>query len=212
MFRGVFKADSWLWKPFGWLADLLVLNGLWLLCCLPVVTAGGATAALYDAVVHGFRRHESDYLYRFFGTFKAEWKHGILPTLFWGGLLTALLLGYRWFTGQAAGDAAVMAAWALLVVLCIPVGSVCWVFPVLSRFELGFGPLCGNSVRLALAHLPGTLAMALAAGACVWVTVRLLFLPLLVLPALLVLFWSLFTEPVFRQYEPHDDGTPDEEP
>ena len=205
MFRGIFKADSWLWKPFGWLADVLILSGLWLLCSLPVVTLGGATAALYDAVVHGFRRHEADYLYRFFGTFKAEWKHGILPTLFWGGLLTALFLGYRWFTGRAETDAAVMAAWALLVVLCIPVGIVCWVFPVLSRFELGFGPLCANSAKLALAHLPGTLAMALAAGGCVWVTAYLLFLPLLVLPALLALFWSLFTEPVFKRYERQEE-------
>ena len=201
MFRGIFKADSWLWKPFGWLADVLILSGLWLLCSLPVVTIGGATAALYDAVVHGFRRHESDYLYRFFGTFKAEWKHGILPTIFWGGLLTALFLGYRWFTGQADSDAAVMAAYALLVVLCVPVGIACWVFPVLSRFELGFGPLCANSARLALAHLPGTLAMALATGACVWLTGYLLFLPLLFLPALLTLFWSLFTEPVFQKFE-----------
>ena len=210
MFRSFFRADSWLWKPFGWLADLVVLSLLWLVFSLPVVTLGGATAALYDAVVHGFRRHESDYLYRFFGTFKAEWKHGILPTLFWGGLMTALILGYRWFTGQAAGDAAVMTAWALLVVLCIPAGIVCWVFPVLSRFELGFGPLCANSARLALAHLPGTFAMALATGACVWVTGYLLFVPLLVLPALLVLFWSLFTEPVFRKYENAEGAGPEE--
>jgi uncharacterized membrane protein YesL len=213
MFRGIFKADSWLWKPFGWLADVLILSGLWLLCSLPVVTIGGATAALYDAVVHGFRRHESDYLYRFFGTFKAEWKHGIPPTLFWGGLLTALFLGYRWFTGQASGDAAVMAAYALLVVLCIPVGIACWVFPVLSRFELGFGLLCANSAKLALAHLPGTFAMALATGACVWVTGYLLFLPLLFLPALLTLFWSLFTEPVFKRYETEAEapGAPGED-
>ena len=209
MFRNFFKADSWLWKPFGWLADLLLLSGLWLVCCIPVVTIGGATAALYDAVVHGFRRQESDYLYRFFETFKAEWKHGILPTLFWGGLLAALLLGYRWFTGRAASDAAVMFAWALLVVLCIPAGIACWVFPVLSRFELGFGPLCANSARLALAHLPASFAMALAAAGCVWVTGRLLFLPLLILPALLTLFWSLFTEPVFKRYETEDSDKPE---
>lgn len=89
-------------------------------------------------------------------------------------------------------------------------GAVCWVFPVLSRFALGFGPLCANSFRLALAHLPASFAMALAAGACVWLTAYLLFLPLLFLPALLVLFWSLFTEPVFRGYEAasRPDGAP----
>lgn len=201
MFRKVFNPESWLWKPFGWVADLVVLSLLWLVCCIPIVTIGGATAALYDAVVHGFRRKEADYLYRFFATFKAEWKHGILPTLLFGCVLAGLLFGYRRFTGSASGDFAVMTAVGLLVVLCIPVGITCWVFPVLSRFELPFGTLCLNSARLALGHLPASLLMALVSGACVWVTVRLLFVPLLVLPALLTLFWSLFMEPVFRQYE-----------
>lgn len=210
MFRKVFNADSWLWKPFGWFADLVVLSLLWVLCCIPVVTIGGATAALYDAVVHSFRRKESDYLYRFFTTFKAEWKHGVLPTLLFGSLLAALFFGYRWFTDSAQGDAAVAVAVGLLVLLCIPAGIVCWVFPILSRFELGFGALCGNSVRLGLAHLPSSVAMALAAYGSIWVTGYLLFLPLLVLPALLMLFWSLFLEPVFKKYEntgePEDGG------
>ena len=201
MFRSIFRADSWLWKPFGWLADLVVLSLLWLVFSLPLVTLGGAAAALYDAVVHGFRRGESDYLYRFFTTFKAEWKHGLLPTLVCGGGLGLLLWGYSRFTAAAQGDAAVMTAWALLVVLLIPVGIVCWVFPMLSRFEQSTGVLLSNSVCQALAHLPATLLMALAAGAAVWVTPRLLFVPLLFLPALLALFWSLFLEPVFRTYE-----------
>ena len=201
MFRSIFRADSWLWKPFGWLADLLVLSGLWLLCSIPVITLGGATAALYDAVVHGFRRHESDYFYRFFTTFKAEWKHGILPTLLWGILIAAILFGYSRFTASAGSDAAVMTAYALLVILLIPVGIACWVFPILSRFTLGFRSLCVNAARLGLAHLPATLLMALAVGACVWLTGYLLFIPVLILPSLLALFWSLFTEPVFRKYE-----------
>ena len=206
MLHGLFKADSWLWKPFGWLADLVILSLLWVLFCIPAVTVGGATAALYDAVVHGFRRKESDYLYRFFTTFKAEWKHGILPTLLWGAILTGLYFGYRAFTASAEGDAAVMTAMGLLVLLCIPVGIACWIFPVLSRFTLDFGPLNVNSARLALGHLPASFAMALALFGCVWLTGRLLFLPLLVLPALLALFWSLFLEPVFRRYDKGPDG------
>ena len=205
MFKGIFKADSWLWKPFGWLADLVVLSLLWVLCCIPVVTIGGATAALYDAVVHSFRRKESDYLYRFFTTFKAEWKHGILPTLLWGAILTLLYLGCRWFTGRAAGDFAVMAAVGLLVLLCIPVGIACWVFPILSRFELDFPTLNKNAAKLALGHLPASFAMALALYGCIWLTSRLLFLPLLVLPASLMLFFSLFLEPVFKPFEQPSD-------
>ena len=201
MFKKVFNPDSWLWKPFGWLADLIVLSLLWAVCSLPVVTLGGATAALYDAVVHSFRRKESDYLYRFFTTLKAEWKRGILPTLLWGALLTLLYLGYRQFTARAVGDFAVMTAVGILVLLCIPVGIACWVFPILSRFEQDFPTLNKNAAKLALGHLPASFAMALSLYGCIWLTGWLLFLPLLVLPASLMLFWSLFLEPVFKKYE-----------
>lgn len=183
----------------------VVLSLLWVVFSLPVVTLGGATAALYDAVVHGFRRHESDYLYRFFTTFRAEWKHGILPTLLCGAVIGGLWFGYTRFTGSASGDAAVMLAAGLLVLLCIPAGAVCWVFPALSRFELETSALLSNSFRLALGHLPATFAMVLAAYGCVWLTAYLLFLPLLLLPALPALFCSLFIERVFKRYEQNDE-------
>ena len=54
---------------------------------------------------------------------------------------------------------------------------------------------------LALGHLPASVLMALASFGCVWLTVYFYFLPLLILPALLTLFWSLFMERVFQQYE-----------
>lgn len=183
----------------------VVLSLLWVVFSLPVVTLGGATAALYDAVVHGFRRHESDYLYRFFTTFRAEWKHGILPTLLCGAVIGGLWFGCTRFTGSASGDAAVMLAAGLLVLLCIPAGAVCWVFPALSRFELETSALLSNSFRLALGHLPATFAMVLAAYGCVWLTAYLLFLPLLLLPALLALFCSLFIERVFKRCEQNDE-------
>lgn len=200
MFKDLFRADSWLWKPFGWLADIVVLSLLWVVFCLPVVTIGGATAALYDAVVHDFRRKESDYMYRFFETFKAEWKRGILPTLVCGLAVGGVYAGYRLLVAFGTGNGAVMLAMGLLVLLCIPVGVTCWVFPILSRFEQSGGTLLSNAVRLALAHLPSTCAMALVTGFCFWLSVQFWAIPLIILPALLVLFWSLFIERVFKAY------------
>ena len=36
-------------KTFSWLGDLMALNLLWLLGCLPIVTIGASTAAMYAA-------------------------------------------------------------------------------------------------------------------------------------------------------------------
>ena len=93
------------------------------------------------------------------------------------------------------------AAIIFLAVLLVPTGICCWVFPLLSRFTLDFNSLCRNSVRLALGHVPATLALGLGAMVCLWLTLRFAFLPLFLLPALFALYISLFLEPVFRQYE-----------
>ena len=46
MWRKIFDPDSYFWRPLGYLGELVMLSLLWTVCCLPVVTAGQATASL----------------------------------------------------------------------------------------------------------------------------------------------------------------------
>lgn len=203
--RNFFNAESGFWQIFGLIGDFIVLSLLWTVCSAPLLTVGAASAALYDAAVACFRRRESDYLRRFFLTLKRELKSSLLPALLWA----AILLGAWWLahalTGSLTGMAGIMVTAALLALLMIPLGCACWVFPLLSRFTLDFKTLNGNAVRLALGHIPATYALALGLAATVYLTIRLAFLPLFILPALLALYFSLFIEPVFRKYEAPDE-------
>lgn len=196
-----FNPNSTPWRILGWVGDVLVLSLLWTVCSVPLITAGCAGAALYDSVVCCFRRRRTDYLSRFFRTLKAEFVHSLLPTLLWGAVTAGLLFLFRAVAGSLTGGAGLVLKAALLVVLLIPLGTSCWVFPLLSRFTLDFRTLTGNAVRLALGHLPSTLALGLGLGFSAWLTLRLGFLPVFFLPALLALYGSLFLEPVFRKYE-----------
>lgn len=47
---GIFHAESGLMRGMGRIADLIILNLLTLLCCLPVATMGAALAALLSSV------------------------------------------------------------------------------------------------------------------------------------------------------------------
>ena len=199
--RSFFNPENSLWQLLGYIGDTVMLSLLWVLCSIPVITIGAATAALYDATVSAFRRGETGYLGRFLSTFKRELVNSLLPTLLWGGLLALLLWLLRRFTVVAQGSAAVVAAVAFLVLLLVPLGCACWTFPLLSRFTLRFGQLLGNAVRLALGYLPRTLLIAAATAGCLYLTLRLVFVPVFLLPALLALFWSLLMEPVFQKYE-----------
>ena len=205
MAGGFFDSESFIWKPFGYFADILLLSLLWLLCSLPLLTLGAAATALYDAVAHGFRYKERQVYGRFFRTFKAELLRSIPSTLLW-----ALVLGggywllKRFVSTAGPADISVIAAVAGLVLLLLLTGIFCWVFPVLSRFTFGFTGLNGTALKLAFAHLLSTLILAASLWLCAYLCLRFL-VPVFVLPALLMLLWTLFLEPVFRKYMPNED-------
>ncbi len=196
-----FNPEKGIWPFFGALADLLVLSFFWVLCSAPLVTAGAASAALYDAVVACFRKKAQGYLGRFFSTFRRELRSALLPTLLWAAVSAGLVLLLRTLAQHLSGRAAVFAAAGVTALLLLTLGICCWVFPLLSRFALGFSQLNLNALRLALGHILITFAMAFGCALAAWLTLRLALLPLFLLPALLALLFSRLLEPVFRQYE-----------
>lgn len=80
----------------------MILSLFWLACSLPVVTIGAASAALYDAPVHGIRREEAGCYRRFFRTFRRELKTAVPAWLLWGAAAIALLLGGQYGIGAAS--------------------------------------------------------------------------------------------------------------
>ena len=136
MARGFFDPESFAWKPFGVIADLLLLSVFWLLCALPGFTLGAAGTALYDAVAHGFRYREGETITRCFGTLKREFKLATLSFLSLGALWAACFLALRLFIANASGSSfSVVLALAGLFLMLLPTGVLCWTFPLLSRFS-----------------------------------------------------------------------------
>ena len=200
--RKAFNPESLIWKPLGHLGDLVMLSLLWTVFCLPVVTLGPASAALYDAAVHGMRRGDEPLISRFLEVFKRELKEGALATLPWLVVLPALFFGLDGLLRLAPSLA--LYPWAVLgsaVLLCFFLLCVqCWLWPVLSRFSMRLGALHATAARLAFGHILRSAAMAILWGAVLWTGLRWVF-PLFVGPGLAALLSSFLIEPVFQRYE-----------
>ena len=111
MKSNLFDPESWLWKPFGRIADFILLSALWLLCSLPLVTAGPAFCAMYDCCARCVLGKEGGMTARFFRTFRRELGLGIGSLLLWGAVLGLGLGILRTFTSNATGtDANVILA------------------------------------------------------------------------------------------------------
>lgn len=210
--RRFFNAENWLWKPLGYLGELVMLSLLWTVFSFPVLTLGPASAALYDAAVHGIRRRDDPLLYRFFSTFRQELKTGVLSTLLCAAVVLAAA---AFFTALAVLLPESETIWrALLITGCVLVFFflcvLCWVWPTLSRFTLGPRALLVVSLRLAFGHILRSAAMALAWGAALYAGLRYIA-PMFVCPALAALLSSLLIEPVFCLYETQSTPPQDEE-
>lgn len=199
--NNLFNPESFIWQPFGWVADVLIVSCLWLLCCIPVFTAGAATAALYDCCARCIKDGERELLSRYFRTFRRELLGSIPSTALWAAVLGGLYFLVRSFTGSAAGTGInLTVAYALVFFLALGVGIASWVFPLLSRFTFGFGALNLTALRLAIGHLPRTVALAAVNVAAIWVCIRFL-MPVMVVPAIAGLLSTYILEPVFKPYE-----------
>ena len=81
MFQGLFNYDNPVWRFIGKLGDLVLLNLLWLICCIPVFTAGAATTAVYYVTLKLVRDDDGSTIKSFFHSFTpVSYTHLTLPT------------------------------------------------------------------------------------------------------------------------------------
>ena len=204
MFRNILRPDSALMITMSQITDCIFLSLFWIIGCIPVVTAGASFAAMYDATYRGLRKGDKHSWSRFLRVYKENWKDGILPTLIVaGGFALDLYLMIQVWNGAVAGSIswAVFAAAALVGALVLGTFSI--LLPMLSRFRNSLGGLLKNTVLLALANAPSTLALGIVNAVSIFLCVRYIF-PLFFLPSLAALIGSLFIEPMFKPYMPEE--------
>ena len=200
MFRNLLKPDSALMITMSRITDCIFLSMFWMLCCIPVVTAGASFAALYDASCRAFRKNERNSWQRFFHVFRENWKAGILPTIIflaagWGLVKAVISL----WNLAVAGTLSWMLFSALAFAAVVLLGILSVLFPMLSRFENSLGALLKNTIFLSLANLPRTAVLGAINTIALFLCARLV-VPLFFLPSLAALIGSYAIEPMFKPY------------
>lgn len=199
-----FNPEKGIWVWLSTLVDLCGLSILWIFLCLPVVTAGPATAALYYTVVKCVRGRESGAFGYYFRSLRENFIAGLLAELIVLPAAAALLSGHlvmRWYGTQTGGAAYILYV-AHYFALILPAGVLCWLFPLLGRFRLSVRALFRTAFQLTLAHLPSTVIVVLLAAETAALCLKHWW-PVLFLPSLTSLLASLFLERVFQQHTPN---------
>lgn len=165
-----FNPDSPLMRFLTKLADLMILNLLFLLSCIPVVTIGAAWTALYYVTMKMVRDEEDSIVRGFFRAFRRNWKQATILWLMVLGLGAVMVLDIRFL--NAMGDSATAAAMKTAVEILGVLGLMVlqYLFPGLARFEASTGNTLKNACLLAVGNLPKTLLLSGAAVGAVYLS------------------------------------------
>lgn len=195
--------------------DLMIVNLLFLLCSLPVVTLGAAAAALHKVAQDIVLEQESGVVKTFFKAFRENFKQA---TILWMGLLLIVAAGLAYKLLIAAfctGTLATAFSWVLTILGLLVLAVAVYLMPMLVRYENTLPELLKNSAILAVIKLPRTLAMmglALIMPAVfklsVTVFINTLFFWFIIGFAMVAYMDNVLLRPVFKEMERPTDGSP----
>ena len=158
----LFDYDSGFMQFITLLSRLTLLNILWTVCCIPVVTAGAATAAQYYSAQKLF---EGDT--HIFGNFRAGmrlyWRKSTIIWLFTALLSSAFLIGfYILTTAVVPGQTILTSISALAFVTMLMI--LLWVYPVMIHFTGNLREIFFNAFVFTFMYAPITLIAAALYG------------------------------------------------
>lgn len=208
--------DNVVMRALGKIGDMICLNVMWLICCIPIITIGASTTALYTVMLR-MVKNEEGYIFRgFLKAFKSNFKQS---TLIW---LILLLLGIVWtvdfrVAGFIPGMAGIVLRTLFLALGFILLSVMIYIFPLTARYENGIKATFKNALILTVAKLPYTFLMVAivvaAVFASLWSAFTLLFsLPLWLIIGGALIAWvnSYILRRVFVVFEGSDSRTEEE--
>ena len=150
--QALFSPDSKFMQAMGRFGDLVILNLLFLISCIPIFTIGAASAAMYAVCFQLGTEKESGVFSSYVRAFRENLKQGtlvflILALMLLAGVVDTLLL-------RSLASWLRYGALVTMMLLVLAVLMYSYAFPLLSRFSNGTLATLKNALFLSLGYLP----------------------------------------------------------
>jgi uncharacterized membrane protein YesL len=193
-------------KPVLYLSkfvDIVVLNILFVICCIPVFTAGAAWTAMYYACVKAVRMDCGKIITDFFHSFRMNFKTATAVWLLYLVLFSGLVAVTYLLLVTGSGGVYAMLVGLFMALLLFLIAMMLYSFPILSRFTVRSISLLKNAVLVSVKHGGETICMlvlTLALATLVVMGWKFFPLLLLIMPGVYTLMLSMIMEKVLAQY------------
>ena len=153
-----FVIDSPVMRFLGRIGDIIILNLIFVVTALPVVTVGTALSALYTVAMKLARGEDPSVLREYM---RAFWRNRKPATICWLIMAAAGALIFLDFRLAGAFGGALYTVVRLLLAMIFGVWMLTflYLFPYIARFENTVFHSVKNALFLSAAHLPSTVMM-----------------------------------------------------
>ena len=199
------------------LLDLYLAGFLWVVFCIPVVTVGASTTALYYTVRKSIKGDRGYVWGNFWNAFKDHFLGSVKITVIFEILLGFVVLDRKIMESfLQQGSKLGLFYYFFLVLQFLMIAWWLWTAFYRARFTQTWKLSIKNAAILTFAHLPWTIAMVaivILVSIVVWASIFYMFMmPLLpMVPSLVFFGCDIFLEPIFRRYMSEEDLKAQEE-
>lgn len=206
---GIFSYDSKFTLALHKFADVIIASVLWIIGCLPILTIGTSTTALYYTCIKAVSG-EGAIVKNYFKSYKENLKQSIVVEIIL--LIIAYIMYINWKLIFNISDGGAIFKVVYFVVLLWLVPIVCYLFPILARFAITTKLLFVNAFVLSFKNLPKTIFIILTSMlpiVCFVVrfeyVIKLLPLIVLAVPGLIAFLNATMFIKVFEPYMPKEE-------
>ena len=162
--RDFFNIESPFMQLLTRVGDLIIVNALYLVCCVPIVTIGAATAALHKVAQAIVYDTDNGIFKTFFRAFRENFKQATALWLMMLFFAAAMGCNYMLISGFVAGTPATVLKGALVVAIGLVLVMAAYMFPLMVRYTNTLRELATNALILAVVKLPRTIVLVLLAA------------------------------------------------
>jgi len=171
--RNIFNVDGPLMSFITKTTYGAYLNILWFICCLPIVTIGASTTALFYVTLKVAKNEEGNITKAFFHSFRNNFRQS---TIIWLILLvTGIVLafdGYVFYHMRFENAFWTIGTAVFLVAVVAYAIVLMYIFPLLARFDNTIWAMFKNSIMLGMHFLLCTAVMAVIYFAMAFVIIN----------------------------------------
>ena len=159
--ENLFRYDSKFWDILEEISDIIILNFLFIIFSIPIITIGASSSALYTVSLKKTNEENISVFKEFMRSFKSNFKISTLAWIFTIILASMLFLDFYISNLISIKFIGLVLKFISTLVSILLIFNITYLFPMISKFDNKLKNTIINSTIISIQYLPYTIIMSI---------------------------------------------------